>query len=154
MISGVHAILYAADAAKTRAFLRDTLGFRCVDDGDGWLIFALPPGEAGVHPAEKDHAGRHEIFLTCDDVAATVEELKGRGVRITRPILDTGWGLLSAMEVPGLGEISFYQPKHRTTLPRPRRPRRPRAARRPAKAKAKARARAKPSRGRRKGRGR
>jgi hypothetical protein len=29
------------------------------DAGDGWLIFALPPAELAVHPADGD--SRHEL---------------------------------------------------------------------------------------------
>ena len=50
MIAGAHTILCAEDAERARAFLRDVLGLEGVDAGDGWLIFALPPGEIAVHP--------------------------------------------------------------------------------------------------------
>jgi hypothetical protein len=49
------------------------LGARSVDAGGGWLIFALPPAEIAVHPAEE--GGRAELYLLCDDVAATVAAL-------------------------------------------------------------------------------
>ena len=118
MIFGSHAIVYAKDAAKARAFFRETLGFRHVDAGDGWLIFALPPGEVGVHPA--DHGaedGRHELYLMCDDVNRTVDELKRKGVEFTSPPADRGWGILTTMRIPGGGEMGLYQPRHPTTVP-------------------------------------
>jgi hypothetical protein len=43
MITGADAIIFSPDAEGVRAFLRDVLGFRSVDAGGGWLIFALPP---------------------------------------------------------------------------------------------------------------
>ena len=43
MISGTHVIVYSKDAEADRAFFRDVLGFKSVDAGHGWLIFALPP---------------------------------------------------------------------------------------------------------------
>ena len=46
MVSGAHVIVYSKDAEADRAFFRDVLGFKSVDAGHGWLIFALPPGEA------------------------------------------------------------------------------------------------------------
>ena len=46
MISGAHVIVYSKDAEADRAFMRDVLGFKSVDAGHGWLIFALPPAEA------------------------------------------------------------------------------------------------------------
>jgi catechol 2,3-dioxygenase-like lactoylglutathione lyase family enzyme len=73
MITGVHAIIYSRRADAIRAFFRDTLGYPNVDAGHGWLIFALPPAEIAVHPDEGD-ADRHELYLMCDDLDATLAE--------------------------------------------------------------------------------
>ncbi len=121
MIIGIHAIAYSPDADKARAFFRDVLGFSPVDAGHGWLIFGLPPAELGVHPVE-DNA-RHELYLMCDDVHATVAELKGKGVEFTQPVVDQGWGLLTRLRVPGGGEMGLYQPRHPTAIPGPLQPR-------------------------------
>jgi predicted enzyme related to lactoylglutathione lyase len=112
MVNGVHALIYAEDADKVRAFFRDVLGFPAVDAGQGWLVFALPPAELGIHPAEGK--GHHELYLMCDDVAATVEELKRKGVELTKPVEDQGWGLVTALKIPGGGELGLYQPRHPT----------------------------------------
>jgi hypothetical protein len=74
------------------------LGTRSVDAGGGWLIFALPPAELAVHPAEE--GGRAELYLLCDDVAATVTALRAEGIEVARPISDQGWGLLTAISLP------------------------------------------------------
>jgi catechol 2,3-dioxygenase-like lactoylglutathione lyase family enzyme len=116
MITGVHAIVYAKNAEKTRAFFRDVLGLPSVDAGQGWLIFALPPAEVAAHPAEGDGAGRHELFLMCDDIEKTVADLKGKGVKFSRAIVDRGWGLLATLKLPGGGNLSLYQPKHPTAI--------------------------------------
>ena len=113
MIAGAHAIVYAEDAEAARAFFRDVLGFDGVDAGDGWLIFALPPGELAVHPAAER---RHELFFMCRDIEATVEELTRRGVEFAAPISDEGWGLLTRLRVPGAGEFGLYQPRHPSPL--------------------------------------
>lgn len=105
MITGVHAVIFTSDAEGVRAFLRDVLGLSSVDAGGGWLIFALPPAELAAHPAGE--GGRHELHLTCDDVHATVEELKGKGVELTRPISDEGFGLMTALRLPGGGELGL-----------------------------------------------
>jgi catechol 2,3-dioxygenase-like lactoylglutathione lyase family enzyme len=110
MITGTHAILYADDAVAARAFLRDVLGLPNVDAGGGWLVFKLPPAELGVHPA--DEGGRHELFLMCDDIEATVRELTAKGVEFTGPVRDEGFGLMAVLRVPGAGELGIYQPKH------------------------------------------
>lgn len=113
MITGTHAILYSTDADATRAFLRDVLDLASVDSGDGWLIFALPPAELAAHPAD---APRHELFFLCDDIEATVADLAAKGVEITGPVTDEGWGLLTSIAVPGAGRIGLYEPRHARPL--------------------------------------
>ena len=111
MITGMHAIVYSDDAQALRDFFRDVLEFDAVDTGGGWLIFALPPAELGVHPTE-GAGGKHELYLMCDDINATVKELEGKGVEFVRPVEDAGWGLMTAMRVPGGGELGIYEPRH------------------------------------------
>ena len=114
MITGVHAIVYSKDAEGMREFFRDVLGFPSVDAGDGWLIFALPPAEIAAHPTEgPDH---HELYLMCDDVRTTVEELKAKGVELAHPVRDQRFGLLTALVLPGGGEIGLYEPRHASPL--------------------------------------
>jgi hypothetical protein len=93
MIQGVHLLLYSRDAEADRAFLRDVLGLASVDAGHGWLIFALPPAEIAVHPADgnivqnvpqEDHA-RSEIYLMCDDLAGTMASFNAKGAATTEP---------------------------------------------------------------------
>ena len=110
MITGVHAIVFTADAVADRAFFRDVLGFPSVDAGGGWLIFGLPPAELAAHPA--DGAPHHELYLMCDDVRATVAELAGKGVEFTREVSDEGSDLVTALRLPGGGELALYEPRH------------------------------------------
>ena len=110
VITGAHAIIFTRDADALRAFLRDALGFPSVDAGGGWLIFGLPAAELAAHPGEED--GRHELYLMCDDVHATVAELEGRGVEFSRPVSDAGFGLETAIKLPGGGELGLYEPRH------------------------------------------
>ncbi len=112
MITGLHAIVFSPEAEKVRAFFRDVLGLPSVDAGGGWLIFAMPPAELAVHPA--DGAGRHELYLMCDDIHATLAELRGRGVPVVRDVADQGWGLLAAIQLPDGSELPIYEPRHRT----------------------------------------
>jgi catechol 2,3-dioxygenase-like lactoylglutathione lyase family enzyme len=110
MITGAHAIVYTRDAEADRAFFRDVLNFDSVDAGDGWLIFALPPAELAAHPS--DEGGRHELYLMCDDIHATVAELEEKGVELARPVSDERFGLLTALVLPGGGELGLYEPRH------------------------------------------
>lgn len=114
VITGAHAIIFTNDAEGVRAFIRDVLGFPSVDAGGGWLIFALPPAELAVHPTDAD--SHHELYLMCDDVVQTVEELRGKGVTFTRPITDAGWGMITALELPDGRELALYEPRHRGPL--------------------------------------
>ncbi len=110
MITGVHAIIFTADAVADRAFLRDVLGFPFVDAGGGWLIFGLPPAELAAHPVEG--APHHELYLMCDDLRATVAELEGKHVEFTREITDEGFGLVTALRLPSGCELALYEPRH------------------------------------------
>lgn len=111
-ISGAHAIVYSKDAEADRAFLRDVLGLPQVDAGDGWLIFGLPPAEVAVHPSRKND--EHELYLMCDDIRAFVTAMKRRTIACDA-VSDQGWGLLSAVALPGGGKLGVYEPRH----PRP-----------------------------------
>jgi predicted enzyme related to lactoylglutathione lyase len=116
MITGIHALIFNHDADAVRAFVRDVLGFSSVDAGRGWLIFALPPAELGVHPIDASETARHELYLMCDDIQTTVEELKAKGVEFPRPIEDQGFGLVTWLTMPGGAELALYQPRHPTAL--------------------------------------
>jgi predicted enzyme related to lactoylglutathione lyase len=119
-INGLHALIFSRDADGVRAFLRDTLGFPAVDAGGGWLIFALPPAELGVHPAEGEAPGHHELYLMCDDLDATVDALKAKGVEFPRPITEAGFGRVAWLKIPGGAELALYQPRHPTAIQPPR----------------------------------
>ena len=79
MITGMHAIVFSPQAEKVRTFFADVLRMPTVDAGGGWLIFALPPAELAVHPA--DGETRHELYLMCDDIQATLADLRARDRR-------------------------------------------------------------------------
>jgi hypothetical protein len=96
-----------------RAFFRDALGFASVDAGHGWLIFALPPAEMAVHPAEE--LERHELFFMCDDLKSEIVALGQMGVRVT-DVQEARWGSIAKLRIPGGGEVGLYQPKHPTAL--------------------------------------
>ncbi|MET8330315.1 VOC family protein [Streptomyces sp. NPDC005181] len=108
MINGAHVIIYSQDAEADRAFFREVLGYPHVDAGEGWLIFKLPPAEVAVHPAD---GSSHELFLMCDDVEATVDELSAKGVECTA-VTSAGWGLRTGIRLPGGGELGLYEPRH------------------------------------------
>lgn len=113
MISGAHVILFSKDAQADRDFLRDVLAFPSVDAGHGWLIFALPPAEVAVHPAEENN--RHELYLMCGDLKAEIAALQQKGVHCSEVKVER-WGSITRVRLPGGGTVGLYQPAHPTAL--------------------------------------
>jgi catechol 2,3-dioxygenase-like lactoylglutathione lyase family enzyme len=113
MILGAHVIVYSKNADADRAFFRDVLGFKSVDAGHGWLIFALPPSEVALHPSDEENV--HELYLMCDDLKAEIASLIKKNVECSE-IQEARWGSITKIRLPGGGEIGLYQPKHPTAL--------------------------------------
>jgi catechol 2,3-dioxygenase-like lactoylglutathione lyase family enzyme len=113
VIFGAHVIVYSKDATADRAFLREVLGFSSVDAGHGWLIFALPPAEVAVHPAEENDG--HELYFMCDDLKAEISTLGEKGVQCS-DVQEARWGSITKIRLPGGNEVGLYQPKHPTAL--------------------------------------
>ncbi len=113
MIIGAHTIIYSRDPEADRAFFRDVLGFKSIDIGGGWLLFALPPSESAFHPSDKNDV--HELYLICDDVATEMKALEEKGVECTG-VREERWGSLTQIPLPGGGHIGLYQSKHETAL--------------------------------------
>jgi len=123
MIIGSHFLLYSKDAETDRAFFRDVLGFPHVDAGEGWLIFAMSPAEAGIHPLEGEFSQQHAghtllggvLYLMCDDLDATIASLKAKNVQCT-PVEPAPWGKVTTILLPSGGSIGLYEPRHTTAL--------------------------------------
>lgn len=112
-ITGAHMLLYTSEPDAVRTILKDVFGWSHVDAGQGWLIFALPPAEIGVHPAEGGPGGTgHQVSLMCDDIKATVAELRAKGIQIDGEPEDRGWGITAMMALPGGLDVMLYQPRH------------------------------------------
>jgi predicted enzyme related to lactoylglutathione lyase len=114
MINGTHALLFSPAADADRDFLKDVIGLRHVDAGEGWLIFGLPPAEMGIHPA--DGKASYDIYLMCDDIEGTVKDLSAKGVEFAGEVTDQGWGLVTAIRLPSGAEMGLYEPRHPTAI--------------------------------------
>ena len=111
-ITGMHTLVFTPEADAVREILRDVFTWDHIDSGDGWLIFAAPPTEMGVHPA--DHTG-HGISLMCDDLDATMAELRGKGLQFGE-VEERTYGIVTTMLLPGGLEVMLYQPTHPTVI--------------------------------------
>ena len=112
MISGAHVVVYSKNAEADRTFFRDILGFKSVDAGHGWLIFALPPTEAAFHPSEVDV---HELYFMCDELKTEMASLATKGVKCSK-VEEARWGSITKMWLPSGANVGLYQPKHPTAL--------------------------------------
>ena len=112
MISGTHVVIHTRNAEADRDFFRDVLGFKSVDAGHGWLIFALPPAEAAFHPSTDDAC---ELYFMCDDLKSEIAVLSAKGVACS-PVEEARWGVVTRLALPGGGHVGLYQPKHPTAL--------------------------------------
>ena len=112
-ITGTHMLLYTSEPEALRACLRDVFGWAHVDAHDGWLIFALPPAELGVHPAEHP---AHELSFMCDDIEATMAELRDKGIGFEGEPESQGFGIVVTMVLPGDVKVMLYQPRHPTAI--------------------------------------
>ena len=114
-INGLHGLLYTSEPEKLRALLRDAFGFTSVDAGGGWLIFAMPPAELGVHPDEGPTFAsgvRHQMAFMCDNIGQTIAELRGKGVTVVGEPKDEGYGITTMLHLPGGCEVMLYEPRH------------------------------------------
>jgi hypothetical protein len=107
-------LLYSPEAEALRAVFRDVFSLRHVDAGEGWLIFALPPAELGIHPAEGSgaEAMQHKLSLICDDIHATVRELRAKGITVNGEPEDHGYGIVVMVTLPGGVQLQVYEPRH------------------------------------------
>jgi catechol 2,3-dioxygenase-like lactoylglutathione lyase family enzyme len=119
MITAVHTLIYGEDAAAARTFFRDVLQLPGTDTGGGWLIFKTGPSELGLHPSRWEYGGesggtdqRFDVSLMCDDLSATVEELKGRGAEFDDEVVEQQWGHTITMHVPGAGSLTLFEPTY------------------------------------------
>ena len=112
-ITGVHALIYTSEPEAVRAVFRDAFGWKNVDAGGGWLIFAAPPAELAIHPSEQP---KHEVTLMCDDLEATMAQLRAKGIEFAGEPKDEGFGTTVTMRLPGGTELLLYEPRHTTAI--------------------------------------
>ena len=113
-------LFYTPEADALRAVLRDALGWPYVEHAEsapGWLIFKLPPAELGVHPLMEDQTTpMHQLSFMCDDLDATIAELRERGIEVRGEPKDEGFGITVIIVLPGGVDVLLYEPRHPTAI--------------------------------------
>jgi predicted enzyme related to lactoylglutathione lyase len=118
-IIGTHALLYTSEPDAVRARFRDVFGWRHVDAGHGWLVFALPPAELGIHPAEGptfESGVHHQLSFMCDDIHETIADLRSKGIEVRGEPQDEGYGITTSIVLPGGLDVMLYEPRHDTAI--------------------------------------
>jgi hypothetical protein len=110
-VIGAHTLVYTTEPDEVRRIFGQVFGFDSVDAGGGWLIFALPPAELGVHPSE-GNPGQHQVSIICDDLDATADDLRAKGIDIPGEPSDEGFGITVTMKLPGGLDMMLYEPRH------------------------------------------
>jgi catechol 2,3-dioxygenase-like lactoylglutathione lyase family enzyme len=113
-VVAAHMLLYTPEADAVRAIFRDVFGWKHVEDHPGWLIFAMPPSELGIHPSEG--STQHQICLMCDDLESTTSDLRAKGIEFRGGPHEESFGITTTMLLPGAVEILLYEPRHQTPL--------------------------------------
>ncbi|HEX6204108.1 MAG TPA: hypothetical protein VF100_13995, partial [Thermoanaerobaculia bacterium] len=63
-----------------------------------------------------DSGQRHQLCLMCDDLAATVRELREKGIEVRGEPEDEGFGITVTIGLPGGVEMLLYEPRHASPL--------------------------------------
>ena len=115
-ITGAHTLFYTSEIDAFRAVMRDALKLPIMAEDGGFMIFGLPettmephagPPELDIHPGDR---ATHEVSFMCDDLEATIEELRAKGVEFRGEPRDMGWGVVIIMVLPGGVEMVLYEP--------------------------------------------
>ena len=115
-ITGLHTIFYSSEVDAFRAVMRDAFELPYWDDGDGFMMFYCPPATMEPHPGPMEidvpAAGppTHAVGFVCDDIDATVAELRAKGIKFRGEPKDEGWGKVIVMVLPGGVEMVVYEP--------------------------------------------
>jgi lactoylglutathione lyase len=129
MIEGVSKVVIEVDdQARAVEFWTATLGFELHQDtpnGDGrWvevrtpdsgLILVISPRQ-DARPNASDMLPTSNVFFYCDDLPATYEELRSRGVKFAQPPVQLSFGLWSMFQDPEGNRFALH-PREETGCP-------------------------------------
>ena len=99
MLKQASPTLHVADMRRTLAFFEKSLGFRCTFKVDDDLHPEIPYAiverdQVAIHLQLRDTvAGTSSCYITVDDADSVWAEVQKAGVRVTRPIENSGYGM-------------------------------------------------------------
>ena len=108
-ITGIHASFASPQAQEVRVFLKDVVGLPCTDIGGGFLVFDVADAEVAV--AESTTL-EHDISFSCDDIEATIADLKTKGVRFATGVSEEVWGWRTFFAMPDGTRVMLYRPNY------------------------------------------
>lgn len=119
MINGAHLLLFTTNPAADQAALQRILRTEFVQAGEDRVIIALPPGEIATHVTSDEFTHPHAdhdlqglaLYLMCDGLYETIENLKSNGTTCTE-VTEEGFGLKTTIRLPSGAEVGLYQPSH------------------------------------------
>jgi catechol 2,3-dioxygenase-like lactoylglutathione lyase family enzyme len=114
---------FVTDVAASVAVYSDLLGFTVVQqfgpamaitERDGLTLWLAGPGASASRPmpdgAVPEPGGWNRFVLTVDDLAATVESLRGAGVSFRNEIVSGPGGQQILVEDPDGNVVELFQP--------------------------------------------
>lgn len=112
------AVYEVADLQRAISFYRDVLGLRLdfLLEEWGWAEFAVGAATLALNRPERGtpRAGGAAVALAVDDVAASAEELRSRGVAILREPFETGVCYMAMIADPDGNPLWLHQRKDGT----------------------------------------
>ena len=83
-----------SDGRNAAEWYREKLGFEVRGEEGHWVVVAPSGSKTSIHLCEADglEPGNTGILFTTPGIAAAVEELKAKGVRLTKELTERPWG--------------------------------------------------------------
>jgi predicted enzyme related to lactoylglutathione lyase len=112
MIKGISAVwLPVSDMQRSVVFYRDSLGLEVLEHDGDWSEVTAGDQRIGLNSGESPAGdGGAVIAFAVDDMDATVEELKGRGVEFAGEVSEHPWGRLAPFKDPDGNDLQVYSP--------------------------------------------
>ncbi len=112
MIQGISAIwLPVTDMQRAVTFYRDSLGLEVLEHDGDWSEVTAGDQRIGLNASESPAGqGGAVIAFAVDDIQATVDSLKEKGVDFSGELSDHPWGRIAPFKDPDGNDLQVYAP--------------------------------------------